>query len=67
MSGERTRVRLVLADGGEFYRQDVDVPSAAFAEYERLIDCLREDPVVLKELYIDYDRLVSAQVLDADD
>ena len=67
MSADRTRVRLILADGGEFYRQEVEVPTDALSEYERLIDCLREDPVVLKELFIDYDRLVSAQVLTGED
>jgi hypothetical protein len=67
VSPDRARVRLVLADGGEFYLQDVEVPRSSLEAYERLIDCLREDPVVLRDLYIDCERLVSAQVVDGED
>lgn len=67
MTDKRTRVRLVLADGGEFFVQEVGISPDALAEYDRLVDCLREDPAVLKELYIDHGRLVSAQILTEDD
>lgn len=63
MSADRVRVRLVLAEGGEFMVQDVAVPTASLEPYDRLIDALREDPVILKELYVDYDRLCAAQLL----
>ena len=42
----------------------MSVPATSLEGYERLIDCLREDPAVLKELYVDHERLVSAQLLD---
>lgn len=61
---DRVRVRLILADGGEFLVQEVTVPKASLEPYDRLIDCLREDPVVLKELHIDHTRLCAAQLLD---
>lgn len=63
---ERVRVRLVLADGGNFHVQDVTIPTASLEGYERLIDCLREDPEVLKELHVDYARLAAAQLLRDD-
>ena len=63
---DRVRVRLVLADGGHFHVQDVTIPSGSLEGYDRLIDCLREDPEVLKELHIDYARLSAAQLLRDD-
>lgn len=64
---DRAKVRLVLADGGDFLVQDVTVPRASLEPYERLIDALREDPVILKELHVDHARLCAAQLLgDAD-
>lgn len=64
MKDGRLRVRLILADGGDFHVQKVSIPAASLEPYERLIDCLREDPAVLKELYVDHQRLVAAQLLD---
>ena len=64
MRDGRLRVRLIFADGGDFHSQKVSVPATSLEGYERLIDCLREDPAVLKELYVDHERLVSAQLLD---
>ena len=66
MSG-RVRVRLILADGGEFLTQETTIPQERLEEYDRLIDFLREDPQVLKELYIDHDRLCAAQLLGGED
>ncbi len=66
MSG-RVRVRLILADGGEFLTQETTIPRERLEEYDRLIDFLREDPQVLKELYIDHDRLCAAQLLGGED
>ena len=62
---DRVQIRLVLADGGDFLVQDVSVPRASLADYDRLIDALREDPVILKELHVDYSRLCAAQLLEA--
>jgi hypothetical protein len=63
----RVRVRLILADGGEFLTQETTIPRERLEEYDRLIDFLREDPQVLKELYIDHDRLCAAQLLGGED
>lgn len=57
------RVRLVFADGGDFHDEQVEIPSASLEAYDRLIDCLREDPDVLKRLHIDVDRLSAAYVV----
>ena len=62
---DRVQVRLVFADGGEFMVQDVSVPEESLEGYDRLIDALREDPVILKELHVDYSRLCAAQLLGA--
>ena len=59
----RVKVRLILADGGDFLVQEVTVPAASLEGYERLIDALREDADILKELYVDHGRLVAAQLL----
>ena len=56
-------VRLVFADGGGFRDEEVDVPAASLEGYDRLIDCLREDPEVLKRLHVDVDRLSAAYVV----
>lgn len=58
-----TRVRLVLSDGGGFHNEEVDIPSASLAGYDRLIDCLREDPEVLKLVHVDAARLSAAYVI----
>ena len=61
-----TRVRLVFADDGTFHAETVFVPSERLQEYDRLIDLLREDPSVTRQVYMDLKRLVSAYVLDED-
>lgn len=63
----RVKVRLTLADGGDFLVQDVHVPAASLERYDRLVDALREDPEILKELYVDHERLVVAQLLGTED
>jgi hypothetical protein len=42
----------------------VTLPAEVLAGYDRLIDCLREDPAVLKETYIDVGRLAAAWLVD---
>lgn len=66
MSEERT-VRLLFVDDGSYRHERIRVPAAAIERYERLIDCLREDPSVLRRTYVDVDRLCSASVVDDDD
>lgn len=60
----RTKIRLLFADDGDYHHEEVEVPSASLAGYERLIDCLREDPEVLKRLYVDVARLCAAYVVE---
>ena len=60
MSGKTFKVRLVFVDDGSFHHEEVELPAAAADEYERLIDYVREDPDVLKAMYVDVDRLVAA-------
>lgn len=64
---KRVKVRLLFADGGDFRAEKVTIPAASLEAYERLIDCLREDPQVLKELYLDYPRLCAAQLVEDED
>ena len=63
MSDTRT-VRLLFVDEGSYHHEEVSVPTEALDAYDRLIDCVREDPAVLKRLYVDVDRLCSATVVD---
>lgn len=58
------RVRLVFADEGTFHTETVHIPVARIAEYERLIDLLREDATVSRQMYVDLKRLVSAFVVE---
>ncbi|HEU0014958.1 MAG TPA: hypothetical protein VFQ45_14820 [Longimicrobium sp.] len=60
------RVRLVFADQGTFHAETVSVPAATVGQYARLIDLLREDESVTRELYVDLDRLVSASVIEGE-
>ena len=62
-----TRVRLVFADEGTFHAETVLVPVDRLDDYERLIDLLREDPSVTRQMYVDLKRLVSAYVLEEDE
>lgn len=60
MNNSRVPVRLVLADHGAFHDLVVELPADVLARYERIIDALREDPVIVAELYVDPRRLVAA-------
>ena len=60
MSAKTVKVRLLFADDGSFHDDEVEIPAASVDAYERLIDCVREDPDVLRALYVDVDRLVAA-------
>ena len=64
---KRVKVRLLFADGGDFRSEKVTIPAASLEGYDRLIDCLREDPEVQKELYLDYPRLCAAHLAEAED
>jgi hypothetical protein len=65
MNGNGMRqVQLVFADEGAFHSVIVSIRGTQIAEYERLVDLLREEPSVTKGLYIDMKRLVSASLVD---
>ena len=65
MSTERTRqLKLVFADEGTFHSELVTIRAESLEQYDRLVDLLREDPDVTRDLYIDMRRLVSASVVE---
>lgn len=57
-------IRLVFADEGTFHAETIQVPVEKIDEYERLIDMLREDPSVTRQIYVDLKRLVSAYLVE---
>ena len=67
MSDANMKVRLLFVDEGSYRHEVVRIPAASADRYDRLIDCVREDPVVLKRLYIDVSRLCAAHVVGDDD
>lgn len=60
---EKAQLRLLFVADGSYHHEDVTVPAEVLESYDRIIDCLREDPAVLRELYVDLDRLCSARVV----
>lgn len=62
-----TSVRLVFADQGTFHAETIQVPVDKLGEYERLVDLLREEPSVTRQMYVDMKRLVSAYVTGEDE
>lgn len=65
--GQTVRVRLVFADQGTFHAETVHVPLDMLGRYDRLVDLLREEEFVTRQLYVDMGRLVSAFVEGEDD
>ena len=63
MSADVATVRLLFVDGGSYHHEVIEIPTAALERHERLIDCLREEPHVLKNVYVDVSRLCSAQLV----
>lgn len=59
-------VRLLFVDEGSYHHEDVRIPAASLDGYDRLIDCVREDPAVLKRVWVDVDRLCSAYLVEGD-
>ena len=62
-SSTTTLVRLVFADQGTFHAETVHVPVDKLARYDRLVDLLREEESVTRQMYVDMSRLVSAYVV----
>jgi hypothetical protein len=59
-------VRLVFADQGTFHAETVRVPLEIVDRYDRLVDLLREEESVTRQIYVDMRRLVSACVVGDD-
>ena len=53
-------MRLVFVESGSYHREEVTVETDALDAHERLIDALREDPAILKEIFVDVNRLCAA-------
>ena len=62
-NGTTSTIRLVFADEGTFHAETITVPVEKLDEYERLIDLIREEPSVTRQIYVDLKRLVSAYVV----
>jgi hypothetical protein len=60
------RIRVLFVDEGHYHHETLRVPEAALDGYERLIDGLREDPEVLKAVYVDVERLCAAWIVEGD-
>lgn len=60
-------IRLLFVDEGSYHHETVQVQAEVIAPYGRLIDALREEPALLKSIYVDVDRLCGAWLLDGDD
>lgn len=60
---ESVRVRLLFVDEGSYHHEEVDVPAASLDGHDRLIDCVREDPDVLKHVHVDIGRLCAAYLV----
>lgn len=60
MRDPRIPIRLVFADRGSFHDVTVHLPADVLSRYERIIDALREDPLITGDLYVDTRRLVAA-------
>jgi hypothetical protein len=58
------QIRLVFADEGTFHEQTIQIPAEKLADYDRLIDLLREEPSVTRQMYVDLKRLVSANIAE---
>lgn len=67
MGSALTTVRLLFVDEGSYHHERIRVPAEALEGYERIIDCLREEPSVLKRIYVDVDRLCSASVVEEEE
>lgn len=67
MSDATVRVRLLFVDEGSYHHEEVSVPAGALEGYDRLIDAVREDPVVLARLHVDVARLCAAWLVSDGD
>lgn len=61
---KKVKVRLLFVDDGSYHHEEIQIPSGSLDDYDRLIDCVREDAAVLKQVHVDVDRLCAAYLLD---
>ncbi|MEJ2205387.1 MAG: hypothetical protein P8170_14915 [Gemmatimonadota bacterium] len=64
MNDSDVRVRLLFVDEGHYHHEEVVIPGTALGDHERLIDCVREDPAVQRQLYVDVERLCAAWIVE---
>jgi hypothetical protein len=64
MTDSRIRVRLLFADEGAYHHEELELPTSVVEDHDRLIDGLREDPELLKRVYVDTGRLCGAWVVE---
>lgn len=67
MSADRVKVRLLFVDEGDYHHEEVSVPVSSVESYDRLIDAIREDPEILKVLFVDVGRLCAAYLVEDDE
>lgn len=67
MTEDDVKIRLLFVDDGSYHHEEIHLPASLVLKYERLIDCLREDPEVLQGLYVDVARLSAAYVVVDDE
>ena len=60
------RVRLLFVDEGSYHREDIEIPASSLDGYDRLIDCVLEDPAVLRQVHIDFSRLCAVYLAEAE-
>jgi hypothetical protein len=53
-------LELLFVDEGRYHTAEVELPTELLDGYERLIDCLLEEPEVLRRLHVDRARLCAA-------
>ena len=57
---DTAEIELLFVDEGSYHREKVELPESILGGYDRLIDCLLEEPEVLKRLHVDPSRLCAA-------
>ena len=60
------KVQLLFVDEGSYHQEDIEIPVSSVDGYDRLIDCILEDPVVLKRAHIDFSRLCAAYLAETE-
>lgn len=56
-------IQLTYVDEGSYHTEEIRTTSDLVEKYERLIDFLQEEPELLKQHFLDLNRLCSARVV----